>query len=198
MLLGRLSELIAHPASRVNSESKHGKVDHSQPPWNAAVAHLILDLHAESRTMEADLRWLLDMPFMLRGGKDNNTYLALNAVLNLAEAAEDIDVAQCVKWLNSWCSRAAITLGDKEFPQHLPRDVGQSEPRCPYCEHLTLRFWSIRGEVRCINPECLDESQRRPVARMEYSIIAQEWVLAWKDGSVGVRVPNTAHQRTAS
>lgn len=193
----RLEEIVAAPVSKKSSGLRRGRVDHSQPPWNAAAAHLVLDLHTASRDWEALLRDHLDMGFQPRGGDDENTVFALQAISNLAESSLDEIVSECAHWLGGWCSRALVVLGDHELPQRLPRDVGGPEPRCPYCNHLTLRFWPIRGEVRCINPACQDESERQPIARMEYSNVSQEWVLAWRDGSVGVPMPDTTDQRIA-
>lgn len=193
----RLEEMIAVPTSKRSGGSPLGKADRSRPPWNSAAAHLILNLHTESRSWEATLRAHLNMGSKVRGAADANTVYALDSILNLAESSEDSVVVECARWLNAWCSRALVVLGDHELPQHLPRNVGESEPRCPYCDRLTLRFWPIRGEVRCVNPECHDESKRRPVARMDYSPVVQDWVLAWRDGSVGVPTPDSTSQRIA-
>lgn len=183
----RLEEVIAVPVSKLERSGKRGRIDHSQPPWNAPVAHLLTEMHRLSRFLEDEFRLHLHMAWQPRGGSDENTIFALNAVVSLAEAVEESSyLIFATQSLGSWNSRSLVILGDRDLPQRLPRNVGQSEPRCPYCTRLTLRFWSSRGEVRCINPECLDETQRRPVARMEYSIIARDWVLAWRDGSVGV------------
>lgn len=194
----RLEEVIAVPVSKIRGDNKRGRIDHSQPPWNARVAHLIMELHSGARVIEAEYRTVLNMRWQYRGDKDSNTKLALLAVLNLAEAAEDSFIAEHVRWLNSWCARALIVLGDRDLPKHLPRDVGQPEPRCPYCARLTLRFWAIQGEVRCVNPACRDGDDRRPVARMEYSPVVQDWILAWRDGTTGMGMPVSANERIVS
>src|SRR5580692_10779028 len=84
----RLEALIA-VRSRQPSERFHGKVDHSQPPWNAQVANVILDLHAKAREMEAWLRASQGLPYRLRGGSGQNTRQALENVCRLSEAAAD-------------------------------------------------------------------------------------------------------------
>jgi hypothetical protein len=196
-LNGQLEEIIAVPVSVVRSNGKRGRIDHSQPPWNAQVAHLVMEMHALSRFLEDGLRIHLNMSWQPRGGDDANTRFALLAIVNLGEASEDSYVFEAMREIEHWNSRALVALGKRDLPQRLPRNVGESEPRCPYCGYGTLRFWSSRAEVRCINPECRDETNRRPVARMEYSIIARDWVLAWGDGSVGVPVADTIDQRIA-
>lgn len=181
----RLEEIVAVPVSTLGRSGKRGRIDHSQPPWNAPVAHLILEMHSLARYLEDGFRIHLKMRWQPRGGTDENTRFALLAILNLSEAAEDSYVFEAVRTLDNWNSRALIVLGERDMPQRLPRNVGESEPRCPYCQHLTLRFWSSRAVVRCVNPECFHEG-RRPTARIEYSIVARDWVLAWNDGSVGM------------
>jgi hypothetical protein len=187
----RLERVVATPTSRLGGRGRSGRIDHSQPPWNAPIAHLVLELHALARYLENDLRDLAGMSWLARGGDDANTVFALEALVNLAEVVEDGWLLEPARQLGGWCARSLVVLGDRDLPQHLPRDVGQPEPRCPYCDNLTLRFWASRGEVRCVNPACLDGDRRRPVARMEYSVVSRDWVLAWRDGSVGLPPPTS-------
>ncbi len=182
----RLEAVIAVPTRHVRDESQHGRVDHSQPPWNAVAAHLIMDLHARSRELERELRDRAQLSSLHRGGGSSNTRAALEAVLNVAEAVPDPDVTAALHWLESWTCRAQVALGVRDRPQHLPQRPREAEPRCPYCFSQTLRFWASRGVVRCVNPTCVDETGRRPAALMEYSVVAVDWVLAWRDGTVGV------------
>jgi len=182
----RLEAVVATPVRRVRDEAKRGRVDHSQPPWNAAVAHLITDLHARSRELERELRDRASLSLLHRGGGSSNTRAALEAALSVAEAVPDADVAAALRWLVGWTRRAQVALGVRDQPRRLPRRPHEVEPRCPYCLNHTLRFWATRGEVRCVNPCCVDEAGRRPAALMEYSCVAMDWVLAWRDGSVGV------------
>lgn len=189
-LNGRLEVIIATATSRPGGGGRAGRIDHSQPPWNAPVAHLVLELHVLARYLENDLRDLIGLRWIIRGGDDANTRFALEAIANLAEAVtQDGWLLKPAHDLDSWCSRSLVVLGDRDVPQRLPRNVGQAEARCPYCGHLTLRFWSSRGEVRCVNPGCRDGDDRRPVARMDYSPVVQGWVLAWRDGTVGLPLP---------
>jgi len=189
-LNGRLETVIATATSRLGGRGHPGRIDHSQPPWNAPVAHLVLELHALARYLENDLRDLVGMRWIARGGDDANTVFALEAIVNLAEAVtQDRWLLKPTHDLDGWCSRSLVVLGERDVPQRLPRNVGQPEARCPYCGCHTLRFWSSRGEVRCVNPACRDDDDRRPAARMDYSIVAQSWVLAWRDGTVGLPQP---------
>jgi len=182
----RLEQVIAEPTRSPRDQGRHGRVDHSQPPWNAPVAHLVTEMHARARDLEQTFRRRMNLPERTRGGAQGNTVFALEALSGLSESVDDPIVADAVGWLERWSARALVVLGERDRPSRLPRQPGTPEPRCPYCERLTLRFWSSRGEVRCINPACATEDGRRPAALMEYSSLAQDWVLAWNDGIVGV------------
>jgi len=197
-LNARLAAIIATAVSRLGGRGRSGRIDHSQPPWNAPVAHLVLELHALARYLENDLRDLAGMRWHARGGDDANTIFALRAIGNLAEAVQDSWLLEPAHQLGGWCSRSLVVLGERDVPRRLPRNVGQSEARCPYCSCLTLRFWSSRGEVRCVNPACADGDERRPVARMDYSVVTQDWVLAWRDGTVGLPASATQDVGIAS
>ncbi len=182
----QLEQVIATTTPRVAGSPRRGRIDHSQPPWNAPVANLILDLHTHSRDMENTLRRHLGIPDKPRGTSTANTACALDAVANLAESSTDAKVGDCVAWLDRWVGRARVVLGERDEPRRLPRQPGLPEPRCPYCERMTLRHWASKGEVRCVNPECKTEDGRRPAALMAWSNVAVEWVLAWNDGYVGI------------
>jgi hypothetical protein len=182
----RLEVVITAPTRRPSAGVKHGRVDHSQPPWNSPVAYLITDLHARSRELETGFRVAAGVPVRLRGGSEGNTEEALTELAALAAAVPDPDVARALGWLESWVARALVALGVRDQPRRLPRQPQEPEPRCPYCLNHTLRFWASRGEVRCVNPDCRDDAGQRPAAAMEYSNVTQDWVLAWRDGGVGV------------
>jgi hypothetical protein len=131
------------------------------------------------------------MSNLARGGSNENTAWALKQIEHLAEAVEDPIVAELVSWLERWAARSLVALGEKDQARRLPQNPGEADPPCPYCENHTLRFWASRGEVRCVNPSCVDEDGRKPVAQMEYSVVAGDWVLAWKDGLTGLPTPHT-------
>jgi hypothetical protein len=183
----RLESVIA-VKSRVNSGAFHGKVDHSQPPWSAAVANAVLDLHAMSREAEGRLRASLSLPYRPRGGSSDNTGKAMESLLRLSEGADDAYVRENIRWLDGWCRKASIALNEAEVPRRLPRMEGQGEPSCPCCECRTLRMLPLHGLIRCVNPECRDDKDRKPSARLEYSDHAGEMVLRWQDDIIGLPV----------
>jgi len=162
------------------------RVIYSQPPWNAAVAFSLLDLHQLARETEAVFRRYASQPVRPRGGSDKNTRLALEAVNRLSDAVPDIVVEEADRDLNSWIRKSRVVLGELELPQRLPRLPGQNEPACPFCNRRSLRMFPLKGAIVCILPLCKDEDGRKPVARMEFSKFTQNWELVWQDSVVGI------------
>jgi|SRR5882724_1825404 len=183
-LNGKLECVIAVKSQSGGGGGFHGKIDHSQPPWCAAVAHAIMDLHARSRDAEACVRLSLRLPKRDRGGSSANTRIALENLVRLCHGAEDHLVVSNTRWLDGWSRKASIALNETELPRRLPRMEGAPEPPCPWCHSRTLRMFPLYGTVKCLNPECKDEQGRRPVARLEY--FEQEMVLRWQDDIIGV------------
>jgi len=181
---GKLEVLVAEKPSR-NTGNFHGKIDFSQPPWYAPVAHSHLELHALSRKLERELRSELSLPRRYRGGSTLNTRKALDAVCRLAEGCDDFMVRLGIRELEKWSRRASIALELTEIPKRLPRSPGSPEPKCPFCENRTLRTKPLNGMIFCINPSCKDENGKKPEAVMEFSPVG-EWVMVWQDGISGV------------
>jgi hypothetical protein len=181
----RLEKVIAIKP-RANSGGFHGKVDHSQPPWNAPVANAIMDLHAQSRDAEGCLRIALKLPKRPRGGSSDNTRVALENVLRLSEGADDASVRENIRWLKGWRRRALIALEVTEAPRKLPRLKGEPERRCPFCKQRTLRMLPLKGVIWCLDKECTDNQDRRPEAQLKYSEIMKDLVLVWQDNLVGL------------
>jgi hypothetical protein len=185
--LARRLELVIAVRSRTASSGSRGKVDHSQPPWNAAVANAILDLHAEVRLLEQGLRAELGLPARTRGGSQAGTITAITALCRLSEGVPDASAWHVLRALSSWCRRAQIALQEKEVPRGIPRAPGAPEPRCPFCASCSLRAFPLRGEITCISPACPGDDQgRRARAQLEFSPVARDWVLVWQDGVAGV------------
>lgn len=183
ILNGRLETVIAVKTAAPSSNGFHGKVDHSQPPWNAAAADAILDLHAWSREAEALSRIYLSLPARPRGFSSQNTAKALASLLRLAEGLADDLVRNNASWLSRWSSRASSVLGETESARRLPREHGQAARPCPWCKRDTLRQLALAGTVFCIDPSCRDEEGRRPKAQLEF--FDNEWVLRWQDSLLG-------------
>jgi hypothetical protein len=181
----RLESLIAVKA-RHPSGSFHGKVDHSQPPWNASVAYAVTDLHALARKMEKEIRAELGLSPRARGSSDGNTGEALRTVVRQCERADDFTVRVYTRELEKWWRNAKIALDEIEIPKRLPRSPGKPEPACPWCKNHTLRVKTGENDIFCVNPSCsgVDEKDRKLHARMDYSDVAGDWVVRWDDGVI--------------
>src|SRR5579871_4583430 len=119
ILLSERLELLIAVRSRQPSERFHGKIDHSQPPWNAQVANVILDLHSRAREMEAWPRLSQGLPARPRGGSSGNTRKALENIVRLAEAAQDLTVRSHIRELEKWIRNARVALDETEMPKRL-------------------------------------------------------------------------------
>lgn len=176
-------ETVVAIKTRGSSEVFHGKVDHSQPPWNSGVANMILDLHAWSRSTEAAWRAYAGFSPPNRGGSSVNTLKALQALTSLSERQDDLTVVTARKWLDSWIWRANVVLGETESIKRLPRQPGHQEPKCPWCKKKSLRQKALEGVVFCIDMKCTDDEGKRPMAMLEY--FHGDMVLRWQDGIIG-------------
>lgn len=182
--LNVLLECIVHLKQKQQG-TFHGKVDHSQPPWQASVANAVLDLHALSREMEAWLRLSQGLPRRERGGSSENTRKALENVVRLSEAAEDGTVKGHSRQLDRWSRGAEVALGKAEHPSKLPRTKGEQPRLCPWCERDTLKMLPQRGLIMCTGKDCRDENDERPRGVMTLSPIA-DWVVVWQNNWVGL------------
>lgn len=179
--LNQQLEAVISVKSKQPSGVFHGKIDHSQPPWAASVAHCVMDLHADARRMESQARAELNLPDRPRGGSGKNTAQALSSLVQLAVSIDDYSVNEFSKLLGRWARRAMIALGQSEPLRRIPRLPGEAEPACPWCENHTLRMFPMAGLIKCVTPKCADEQGRKPSARMEFSPHVGDFVLVWQD-----------------
>lgn len=189
----QLQGIIAYK-SQGRGESHPGKVSHSQPPWNSAVAFSFMEFHQLTRKIEHRFQQAADLPVRPRGVSDINTARALEMSVKLTAKIGESIICEAVSDLDRWLGRALIILGELELPQRLPRLPGKREPSCPFCTHRSLRMLPLRGVIICIMPVelCHDDNGKKPRAQMEWSSFAQEYVLRWQDGIAGLPVENEA------
>lgn len=179
-----LEDLICHPATRGVDVIRRTAITGSSPSWHSQAAYLVFELGAISRELEAGLRRRTTGSESIRGFSDANTFLALDAVVALTLSTSD--AVDSLNILCRWVRRGREALGEVEPLSRLPRVPGQPELRCPYCTFLTLRYQQHAGLVRCVNPNCLDDDERRPLAYVELGRLSHEPILAWRDGSSGL------------
>jgi hypothetical protein len=187
-LVWRLNEqlelMVPQPGTGQRDDvGRSSKRIHAAPPWQAQAANLVMDMHAEVRRQEHELKAEVvgDGASTDRGGSSRNTRLALQALTQLTEAVDDHRAGEALIAMERWISRAEVVLGMADPPRRLPRCFGDAEPRCPWCSYCTLRSLPSNGLVYCVNPSCTDEDGRRPRATMSVNG-AGETILTWQDG----------------
>lgn len=153
------------------------------PPWHARAALLVMDLHAMTREHEKAFVILVSGRVRERGGSDRNTELSLNSLPKLAEALTDGQVWHAVFTLEQWIHRAEETIGLVEPLRHIPTHPGETEPRCPWCGYLTLRWRLATTRIHCVNPGCAVDSyhDRRPSGYLEMNLETGEAAIVWDD-----------------
>lgn len=171
---------ILHKDSQVTENLRSVAVEAS-PPWNARVAYLIMDLHTMARQVERDLLAGLSGHQRSRGGSSANTEHALKSVSRLAESVPDDVVIDILRWLDNWNTRAELVLGYVDPIAHVPATPEGAEPRCPWCDYLTLRIKRATATAYCVNPGCQysPSDQRRPRGRVETDVLTGEIMIYW-------------------
>jgi hypothetical protein len=67
--------------------------------------------------------------------------------------------------------------------RHVPTHPGESEPRCPWCGYLTLRWRLTTARIHCVNPGCTvdDYHDRRPSGYLEMNLLTGVTETIWDD-----------------
>lgn len=196
-LLDRLEDLLPEQVTDPATVGTHQEVTGSPAPWHAEAAAVLLTVHEGARRLEASLR--RDVSGRLgerRGASTENTRSALRSIVRLAEALDDDQVKDAARIVGRWvtAARQLRDVDQAEKWEPLPRRPGQLPPPCDYCRTYSLRWNRRSGEVRCVNGECRDGDDMRPVARMEIGRFSGVAALVWRDG----RTATYAHEDTAA
>jgi hypothetical protein len=179
---------VTQPPSRTSADLRHATHVGSSPSWHEQAAYAALELAARARMLETSLRGELGLPERPRGGSTHNTIQAVNALPGLCVGAPQDAVREALDVLNRWIGKARIIVGEVEPLRRLPRDVGGAEPRCPWCDFMTLRQQPYAGLLRCVNPACRDQNGNRVVGRVEFGRLSAQPILVWDSGDVGLSV----------
>jgi hypothetical protein len=142
-----------------------------------------MDLHSMTRAHERAFVASVSGRVKERGGSDRNTELSLKALPKLAEALDDAQVWRTVFLIEQWVHKAEEILGFVEPMRHLPTLPGDSEPRCPWCSYLTLRWHITTSRVRCVNPGCRVDAyhDHRPSGYVEMNVENGNAIIVWDD-----------------
>ena len=140
----------------------------SQPPWNAEVANVLLDIHAGSRELEQDLRYQLSGTFIVRGGSDANTIIAITMAERLAEATGR--AAEVARIFNGWITmlRQLPAIDQEERSRKVPAP-------CPRCTRPMLRVYERSGRVACLG--CSTRGWMMPGT-------VSDGYIEWEDGTI--------------
>lgn len=156
------------------------KLTASPIPWHGAAAGLVMDYHAEVRRLEVNLRAEVSgVRGTRRGGSDRNTQLALGSIVNLCEAIDDQMVSGVLGYFDRWLKRTEAVFNPERGLHRLPREPGEEEMRCPWCEYQTMRWQPATGIIICVNPECRTSEGIRPRWRADYELVDDETKFVW-------------------
>lgn len=157
------------------------KLTASTVAWHRTAAMLVTDLHADVRRLEAGMReQVTGVLVYRRGGSRENTRYALKAVSNLAESVDDVTALNALNALNRWIQRTNAVFDPDRQLHHIPRNPGEGEMRCPYCERKTMRWHPPTGNAVCINPECVTGEGVRPRWTAVFTVDGGELVFSWE------------------
>lgn len=176
-----IETVIPHKQSGYGQPSSHQKLTASTIPWHSAAANLAHDLHAEVRRLEVNLNAMITgIRGGRRGGSDRNTQLAILAIVNLSEAVDDQTVRGVLGFFDRWIHRAEAVFSPDKGLHRVPREPGEEELRCPWCEYQTMRWQPATGIIVCVNPECHTDEGIRPRWIAVYELTENEMCFTWR------------------
>jgi hypothetical protein len=163
-LLDQLRDLLPTSASVPGDGGTRQKVAGSPAPWNNVIGSLLMDIHAGTRQLEAELfRVRFNMEPHYRGGSDANTVEAMHRIVQLAIGAPDFAQRDAVRDVNSWirAAKRIEAIGGEHAWTPLPRSAGEAPRSCPHCGFFSLRICKPLGVVRCTTRACRNAEGRR-------------------------------------
>jgi hypothetical protein len=157
------------------------KLSASTIPWHSHAAGLIHEFYTEVRRLEVNLQSsLTGIRGVRRGGSDGNTQMAMRAIVNYAYSVDEQTVLGVLGFFDGWCRRAQAVFSPDLGLHRIPREPGEGELRCPWCEYQTMRWQPSSGIIVCINPECRNDEGIRPRWRAEYQVVADQMQFTWE------------------
>lgn len=150
-------------------------------PWNSVAAGLTLEFHAKVRGLESSLNEQITGYTKQRGTSQTNTHKALESIDRLCTTADDTTVLAILSWFDTWISRADTFFRPEHGLYRLPRQPGEGEGRCPYCQYKTMRWQPSRGLAVCVNPGCRNTDGHRPRWSAEFTVLAGQLIFRWDE-----------------
>jgi hypothetical protein len=181
-LLPILQALLPEPDTAGPSTGTIGRYPpESDEPWNSAVADAYWNLWFGPAELIGHLRTALGLAALQDPPRGPD---AINAIRNLAPAAEVDTVRFVIRKLERWVdlARRIPAIDETEPWESVPAPPGRTPPECPYCHTFGLRMQRRRGQVRCAMPCCTDSDGNATRARMEPGRMTGEARLVFGDG----------------
>lgn len=177
---------VAVPHRQVTGEHRPAISHHRRPvapiPWNSVAAELTLEFHSEIRRLEIHLKERVTGGYLQRrGSSSDNTRYATDSVVNLCEAVDDDTVLGVLNCLSAWTRRAETYFNPAGGLYRLPREPGEKEMPCPYCEHKTMRWNPARGVAVCVRPACHKDDGQRPRWSAEFTVSENGLAFRWDE-----------------
>lgn len=151
-------------------------------PWNSVAAELTLEFHAGIRRLEIHLKERVTGGYLQRrGSSSDNTRYAVDSVVNLCETVDDNDVLGILNYLSSWVRQAETYFSPESGLHRLPREPGEKEMACPYCQRKTMRWRPSLGLAVCVSPTCRNDNGQRPRWSAEFTLTDTGPVFRWDE-----------------
>lgn len=164
-----------------NAGGGKGKPSAGSIPWNSVAAGLTLEFHAKVRGLESSLNQQITGYTKHRGPSRANTRLAAESIDRLCTTADDTAVLGVLGWFDNWTRRADAVFRPEHGLYRLPRQPGEGEGPCPYCQYKTMRWQPARGQAVCVNPGCRNTDGQRPRWTAEFVVLGGQLVFRWDE-----------------
>jgi hypothetical protein len=105
--------------------------------------------------------------------------MAVRSIVNLCATADDQIILGVLGYFDSWGRQAKAVFNPDLGLHRIPREPGDEELRCPWCQFQTMRWQPATGIIVCINPECRNDQDARPRWRADYTVTGDELQFAW-------------------
>lgn len=175
-----LEKMLPYKEASYGKPMSRQKLTASPIPWHGAAADLVLNFYNEVRRLEVGLT--AESTGILgnrRGGSNANTRFAVERIVQQSHAVDDALVRGVLSFFLRWIRRAEAVFNPDLGLHRIPREPGEEEMRCPWCDFQTLRWQPATGVMVCINPECRTTDDLRPRWRADYELTGDELKFTW-------------------
>lgn len=178
-----LELLVPHKRTNADANAGNGrqKPSVSTIPWDSVSAGLTLEFHAKVRALESGLNEQIVGYTKHRGSSRANTRYAAESIDKLCTIADDTVVLGVLGWFDGFNHRADAVFRPEHGLYRLPRQPGEGEARCPYCQYKTMRWQPARGQAICVNPGCRNTDNQRPRWSAEFIVLGGQLVFRWDE-----------------